>query len=181
MSRKIMCSCKIQGWVPFNSSFRMQLLPAGSWLCVLSHFSCVQLCDAMNCSPPGSSVRRILQARMLEQVAISFSSRSFQPRDWISVSYVSYVSFFITRTTWETPNLINQDKTLLCSLAHPIMSSKPQQLRWNPNLICQSNLHSLTSVHIFNHTSSAQFNWTNILKYLLFSKPHDGKQRYKDK
>ena len=34
----------------------------------------VQLfCDLMDCSPPGSSVHRILQARILEWVAISFS------------------------------------------------------------------------------------------------------------
>ena len=31
------------------------------------------LCDSMNCSPPGSSVLGTSQARILEQVAISFS------------------------------------------------------------------------------------------------------------
>ena len=35
--------------------------------------SCVQLCDLMDCSLPGSSVHGILQARTLEWVAISFS------------------------------------------------------------------------------------------------------------
>ena len=35
--------------------------------------SCVTLCDHMDCSPPGSSVHGILQARMLEWVAISSS------------------------------------------------------------------------------------------------------------
>ena len=34
---------------------------------------CPALCDSMDCSPPGSSVHRILQARILEWVAISFS------------------------------------------------------------------------------------------------------------
>ena len=34
----------------------------------------------MDCSPPGSSVHGILQARILERVAISFSRGSFQPR-----------------------------------------------------------------------------------------------------
>ena len=32
------------------------------------------LCDAMNCSPPGSSIHGILQARTLEWVAMPFSS-----------------------------------------------------------------------------------------------------------
>ena len=38
------------------------------------------------CSPPGSSVHGILQARILEWVAISFSRGSSQPRDWTRVS-----------------------------------------------------------------------------------------------
>ena len=44
-------------------------------------FSRVQLCDPMDCSPPGSSVYDILQARILEWVAISFSRGLSQPRD----------------------------------------------------------------------------------------------------
>ena len=35
--------------------------------------SCLTLCDPGDCSPPGSSVHGILQARILEWVAISFS------------------------------------------------------------------------------------------------------------
>ena len=44
------------------------------------------LCDPMDCSPPGSSVHGILQARILEWVAISSSRGSSQPRDgtWVS-------------------------------------------------------------------------------------------------
>ena len=38
--------------------------------------SCLTLCNFMDCSPPGSSVRGIVQARILEWVAISFSRRS---------------------------------------------------------------------------------------------------------
>ena len=41
----------------------------------------VRLCDPVDCSPPGSSVQGILQARMLEWAAISFSRASSQPRD----------------------------------------------------------------------------------------------------
>ena len=37
---------------------------------VLSHFSHVRLCDHMDHSPPGSSVHGILQARILEWVAV---------------------------------------------------------------------------------------------------------------
>ena len=38
--------------------------------------SCLTLCDPMDCSPPGSSVHGILQARILEWVAIPFSRGS---------------------------------------------------------------------------------------------------------
>ena len=49
--------------------------------CMLSHFSCVQLCDSMDWSLPGSSVHGILQGRILEWVATSSSKESFWPRD----------------------------------------------------------------------------------------------------
>ena len=45
--------------------------------------SCPTLCNPMDYSLPGSSVHGIFQARTLEWVAISFSRRSFQPRDRI--------------------------------------------------------------------------------------------------
>ena len=50
--------------------------------------SCPILCDPMNCSPLGSSVHGILQARMLEWVAIPSSRGSSWPRDWTCVSCV---------------------------------------------------------------------------------------------
>ena len=42
-------------------------------MCVLVEQSCLTLCDPMDCSPPGSSVCGILQARILEWVSIPFS------------------------------------------------------------------------------------------------------------
>ena len=55
-------------------------------LCVTQ--SCLTLWNPMNCSPPGSSVYWIFQARMLEWVAISYSMRSFRPRDWTPISCI---------------------------------------------------------------------------------------------
>ena len=48
----------------------------------------------MNCSPPGSSACGILQARILEWVAISFSMGSSQPRDRTQVSCIEGRFFF---------------------------------------------------------------------------------------
>ena len=50
--------------------------------------SCPTLCDPVDCSPPGSSVHGILQARVLEWVAISFSRGSSRPRDQTHVSHI---------------------------------------------------------------------------------------------
>ena len=46
------------------------------------------LCDPMDCSPPGSSVHGLLQARILDWVAIPSSSGSSQPRDRTRLSWV---------------------------------------------------------------------------------------------
>ena len=43
--------------------------------------SCLTLWNPVDCSPPGSSVHGILQARILERVAVSFSKGSSSPRD----------------------------------------------------------------------------------------------------
>ena len=64
--------------------------------------SCLILCDCMDCSPPGSSVHRILQARILEWVAMPYSrsrgssqSRSQIQFDVIRVSLVSCIGRLI--------------------------------------------------------------------------------------
>ena len=43
--------------------------------------SCLTHCNPMDCRPPGSSVHGILQAKILEWVAIPFSRESSQPSD----------------------------------------------------------------------------------------------------
>ena len=58
-------------------------------ICTKSLQLCLSLCDPMDCSPPGFSVHGILQARILEWVAISSSRGSSGPRDGTCVSYVS--------------------------------------------------------------------------------------------
>ena len=47
------------------------------------------LCDLLDCSPPGSSVHGISQARILEWVAISFSRGSSWPRDQTCISCIA--------------------------------------------------------------------------------------------
>ena len=57
--------------------------------------SCLTLCSPVDCSLPGSSVHGILQARMLEWVAMPSSRGSSWPGDWTCISCVAG-GFFIT-------------------------------------------------------------------------------------
>ena len=50
-------------------------------VCVLVIQSCLTVCDPMDCCLPGSSVLGILQARILEWVAMPSCRGSFWPRD----------------------------------------------------------------------------------------------------
>ena len=57
-----------------------------------------QLCHPMDCSLPGSSVHGIVQARILEWVAILFSRGSSQPSNWTGLSLIAGRFF----TIWAT-------------------------------------------------------------------------------
>ena len=57
----------------------------------------------MDSSPPGFSIRGILQARILEWVAISFSRRSAQLRHWTGVFHNAGRLFTIRRATRKGP------------------------------------------------------------------------------
>ena len=56
--------------------------------------SCLTLCNPVECSPPGSSIHGILQARILELAAIPFSRGSCQPRDWTRLSHTGRQSLY---------------------------------------------------------------------------------------
>ena len=83
------------------------------WECKLSAKSlqsCPTLCDPMDYSTPGSSVHGILQARILEWVAMPSSRGSSPPRHWTRVSYVFCIAggFFTMSTTWEAQCKVTQ-------------------------------------------------------------------------
>ena len=56
------------------------------------------LCDPIACSPRASSVCRIIQVRILEWFAISYSRGSSQSRDWTQVSSISCIAWWIFTT-----------------------------------------------------------------------------------
>ena len=61
---------------------------------------CPTLWDPMGCSPPGSSMHGILQARILKWVAFPFSRESSQPKDQTQVSCIAG-GFCTTRKSQE--------------------------------------------------------------------------------
>ena len=90
------------------------------WLCA-QLLSCIQHCDSKNCSPPGSSVHGIFQARILEWVAVSYCNnldvnllkkfKIFFPSFWVShkhknlkhclvLSLKVFVSIFLRYVAW---------------------------------------------------------------------------------
>ena len=68
--------------------------------CLLVVQLCPTVCDPIDCSLPGSSVHGILQARILEWIAIPFSKASSHLRDWTWVSYIAG-RFFTIELLWK--------------------------------------------------------------------------------
>ena len=73
----------------------------------------VRLCDSTDGSPPGSSVRGIFQAIILEWVAISFSRGSSWPKDQTWVSCVSCIGRWIPREAPLSFGVTNESLGLL--------------------------------------------------------------------
>ena len=94
-TKSVTLNKKIQpvGFMIWKQSIRLKVKVARS---------CPTLCDPMDCSPPGSSVHGILQARIPKWAAISLSRGSSWPRDWTQVSYIAGRLF----TIWATRETI---------------------------------------------------------------------------
>ena len=84
---------------PSRARINMESAKGATCLKVLVTQLCLTLCDSMDCSSSGSSVRGILQARILEWVAVPFSRGFFRPRDWTWVSHIAgrFFTFWTTR------------------------------------------------------------------------------------
>ena len=74
------------------------------YVCALSHFNHVWLCDPVDHSPPGSTVHGIFWARILQWAVVSSSRESSRPRDQTRTSCIAG-RFFITWAIKEVPSL----------------------------------------------------------------------------
>ena len=108
--------------------------------------SCLTLCDPTDCSPPGSSVHGILQARILEWVAISYSRGSTQPRDPTRVSCIASRVFTIW-VTWGSPAYADvSNQKVICN--SPASGSKRRKGNLSGlNNLLRLKLHEANTIH----------------------------------
>ena len=116
-------------------------------MCVCVTQSCPTLCDSMDCSPPGFSVRGISQARMLEWVTISFSRESSRCRDrtqvfelqahslpWATREALSYGTFtFIPTNSVKVAELMKDVRSASYHITQSNYLSAEQSLPMCPN------------------------------------------------
>ena len=118
---------------------------------------CPTLCNPMDCSPPGSSVHGILQARILEWVAMPSSRGSFPPRYGTHFSCIAG-EFFSTSATWEDPH-------------HLIQIKKKEKKGF---FFCGENLYNILSQQLSNipHSNAnyCYLLYTTYLEYIYNSK-----------
>ena len=130
----------MHGWVPLP--FTQSYYNVFYWLCVLDAQMYLTLCDSIDCTPLGSSVHGILQARIFQWVAIPFSRGSSWPRGWTWVSCIAG-RFFTSRNTRETCYTPIQNKRKI------------------------KKLNSLVRVTTFKCSST----WSHVIGYYLHPRP----------
>ena len=111
--------------------------PCGSRKCSCSVAqSCLTLCDPMDCILPGSSAHGILQARILEWVAISSSRGSSQPRDRTCVSCASCPAggFFTTEPSGK-----------------PFRTENHTKKKWPPTPVQSMKITCPPPTHAYHH------------------------------
>ena len=116
--------------------------------------SCLTLCDSMDCSPPGSSVHGIFQARILEWVAISFSRGSSWPRDWNHISCIGRRILYHC-ATWEAQEEHVKGRILLLWVESMDMklSIRAAAKIWGEPKICYGSIICYSTCLIFSITN----------------------------
>ena len=83
------CSARREGGCDKAWKTIQERLAVGVVVVVVLSLSRIQLLQPVDCSPPGSSVHGILQARIVDWVAISFSRGSTPPSDQTHISCIA--------------------------------------------------------------------------------------------
>ena len=116
--------------------------------------SCPTLCNPMDCSPPGSSVHGILQARTLEWVAICFSKGSSRPRDWTQVSRIAGKLF----TIWATrPRSI--PKTVISNVSLAVLTQGHTAIEWRSQDWNWGESHTALTLFLHSYSVTPRVGW----------------------
>ena len=141
---------------------------------------CLILCNPMGCSPPGSHIHAIFQAKILEWFAISYSRGFSWPRDRIPISCGSCIAgrFFTAGPPGKPDDVGFSSVTQLClTLCDPMDSSMPgfpvhhqlpefsqTHVNWVSDVIQPSNLLSSPSPPTLNLSQHhGLFKWVSSL------------------
>ena len=142
------------------STFSKWFLPV--CMCAKSLHSC--LYNPMDCSPPGSSVQGILQARILEWVAISFLRGSSWPRDQTHIFCISCLAdrFFTTESPGKPITSSNSDQSMTAnhtSLAgySPWDRKESDMTEWLTHTHTQSYHTRIKPVNLYKAFNLPQF------------------------
>ena len=119
---------------------------------------CMTLCDATDCSPPGSSVDGALQARILQWLVMPSSREPSRPRDQTHVSYVSWTGTWILS---HYPSLGSP------SIALVQYYEESACLKKYNKVLALGNVQYLTSKGSFG--SSSFQSWQSFYFFLFFS------------
>ena len=137
-----MCVASSNYWLlqsfTFSSFVRMEML--GACMHAKSLQLCPTPCNPMDYSPPGSSVQVILQARILEWVAMPSSRGSSRPREWTHILHLLHPP---ARSVPLVPP------------GRPLLSAKKPSPRWKS--------YSLFSWHIHSFWEPLCY-WTGIIE-----------------
>ena len=118
-----------------------------SVVCVayVQSLSCVQLCGHKDCSPPGSSVHRIFQARILELVAFSSSRGSSWPeyQTWVSCISCIGMQIFYYQLHLGSPHISVDPLLIIFFFAFSTFAFIHVQVRSLFNIFLTNSLHCL--------------------------------------
>ena len=144
LSWKVTCCSvpSISGFIEANYSSQFHIFPNGEfWKSNFHHtkarvkterwgevklLSRVRLCDPVDCNLLGFSVHGILQARILEWIAISFSRGSSRPRDQTRVSHIGgrHFNLWATREALhdlKKENLVHSCEKVILPAKHSLL------------------------------------------------------------
>ena len=106
--------------------------------------SCPTLCDSVDYRPPGSSVHGILQAGVLECIAVPSSRGSSQPRDGIHVSYISCIGGQIL---YHQCHLGSPIQVIVINVSHSSLWSSPSMYIYQEAVMLKSHVYSINRIY----------------------------------